>query len=53
MIKNEISKELRFKQLQEIAQYQLKIMTNTNLTKSIKRLTKETYIDEQKRIENK
>ncbi len=53
LVKQGISKELRFKQLQEIAQYQLKIMTNTNLTKSIKRLTNETYIDEQKRIEKK
>jgi len=53
LVKQEISKEIRFKQLQEIAQYQLKIMSKTNLTKSIKRLTNETYIDEQKRIEKK
>jgi hypothetical protein len=53
LVKQGISKELRFKQLQEIAQYQLKIMTNTNLTKSIKRLTNETYINEQRQIEKK
>jgi len=53
LIKHGILKELRFKQLQEIAQYQLKIMSETNLVKSIKRLTDETYIDEQKRIEKK
>ena len=53
LVKQDISKEIRFGQLKEIAQYQLKIMTTTNLTKSIKRLTDETYIDEQKRIETK
>jgi len=53
LVKQGISKKLRFKQLQEIAQYQLKIMSKTNLTKSIKRLTDKTYIEEQKRIEKK
>ena len=51
MIKQGISKELRFKQLHEIAQYQLKIMNETNLLKSIKKLTDTTYIDKQ--IDNK
>ena len=51
MIKQKISKELRFKQLLEIAKYQLKIMNETNLLKSIKKLTDNTYIDNQ--IENK
>jgi len=53
LIKQGVSKELRFTQLNEISQYQIKIMSKTNLVKSIKRLTDETYIDEQKRIENK
>ncbi len=53
LVKQEILKKIRFEQLQEIAQYQLKIMNNTNLTKSIKRLTNETYIEKQKRIEKK
>ncbi len=44
LVKQEISKNIRFKQLQEIANYQLKIMNDINLTKSMKKLTDETYI---------
>ncbi len=48
MIKQGISKELRFKQLIEIAKYQLKIMNETNLLKSIKKLNDNTYINNKK-----
>ena len=50
MIKNEISKELRFQQLNEIALYQTNILNSKDYMKAIKRATETTYIDQQKRI---
>ena len=50
MIKNEISKEMRFQQLHEIAQYQKNILNSKDYMKAIKRANETTYIDEQKRL---
>jgi hypothetical protein len=51
MIKKEIEKGERFKQLQEIAKYQLKIMNEKNTMKAIKKLSDDTYIKQDNRLE--
>ncbi len=50
MIKNGVIKEVRFKQLREIAQYQKNILNSKDYMKAIKRANETTYIDEQKRL---
>jgi hypothetical protein len=50
LIKNKISKELRFNQLLEIAQYQLNILNNKDYLKALKKTSETTYLDEQKRL---
>ncbi len=51
MIKKEIEKGERFQQLREIAKYQLKIMNEKNTMKAIKKLSDDTYIKQDKRLE--
>ncbi len=53
MIKHGTSKEIRFNKLREIAQYQMNILNDKNLLKSLKKFSEETYIKEQKRIDKK
>ena len=51
MIKSNIEKNKRYEKLREIAQYQINILNDTNLLKSIKKLTENTFVKEEKRIE--
>ncbi len=51
LIKNKISKEIRFNQLREIAQYQINILGSKDYLKAIKKASETTYIDEQKRLD--
>ncbi len=53
MISNGLSKNERFKQLLVVAKSQLKILDGKNFIKSLKKLSDETYVDEQKKIEKK
>jgi hypothetical protein len=48
MIRKEIDKTERFSQLQEIAEYQLKILDNKNTMKAIKKLSNDVYINKKK-----
>ena len=51
MIKKGIEKPERFHQLQEIAEYQLKILNDKNSLKAIKRLSDDIYIKQGKRLD--
>ncbi len=51
MIKKGIEKPERFHQLQEIAEYQLKILNDKNSLKAIKRLSDDIYINQEKRLD--
>ena len=51
MIKKGIEKPERFHQLQEIAEYQLKILNDKNLLKAIKKLSDDIYINQEKRLD--
>ena len=48
MIRKEIDKTERFFQLQEIADYQLKILNDKNTMKAIKKLSNDVYINKKK-----
>ena len=51
MIKKGIEKPERFYQLQEIAEYQLKILNEKNTLKAIKRLSDDIYINQEKKLD--
>lgn len=51
MIKKGIEKIIRFHQLREIAEYQLKIFDEKNIMKAIKKFSDDVYINQQKRID--
>ena len=51
MIKKGIEKPERFHQLQEIAEYQLKILNEKNSLKATKKLTDDIYINQEKRLD--
>ena len=53
MIKSNIPKIDRFKKLKNVANYQLNILSEKNLLKSIKKLTDETYINYGKKLKGK
>ncbi len=44
MIANEMGKEIRFKRLKEISDYQLSIMNEANLMKALKKMNDEVYV---------
>jgi hypothetical protein len=50
MISNKIDKTERFHKLRQICEYQLKILNEKNFMKALKKLTGDTYINEQKRL---
>lgn len=50
MVKNKLSKKIRFQQLHEIAQYQKNILNSKDYMKAIKRANDTTYIEEQKQL---
>ena len=51
MINNKIDSTERFNKLRQIAQYQSKILNETDFMKALKRQSETTYINEQKRID--
>ena len=53
MIKSNIDKRQRYEKLREIAEYQINILNDTNVLKSLKKLSEDTFIDKNKQIENK
>ncbi len=53
MIRNAIDKADRFHKLRQICEYQLKILNEKDFMKALKKLTDDTYINEQKRLKGK
>lgn len=45
MIKEKIPKEKRFSKLKEVAKYQLNVLNNQNIIKSLKKVKEEIYLD--------
>lgn len=50
MIRNGLSKEVRFQKLLEMVRYQLEILNKQDFLKSLKKESESTYIDEQKKL---
>ena len=50
MISYKIDKTERFHKLRQICEYQLKILNEKDFMKALKKLTNDTYINEQKRL---
>ena len=50
MVKKGVSKENRFGELRTIAQYQIKLLNDKDFLKSLKKMTEDVYINEQKKI---
>jgi len=51
MISNKIEKLERFNKLRQITQYQLQILNEKDFMKALKKLSNDTYVNEQKRID--
>jgi hypothetical protein len=49
LIKEDINKETRFIKLQEIAKYQIAVLNGMNFIKSLKKLSNNTYIEQDKK----
>jgi hypothetical protein len=52
MIKNKVSKNQRFQYLHRMAKQQLTVLDNSNAIKSLQKLSDDTYLNEQKKLDN-
>lgn len=51
LIKSKVDKQIRFNNLVRISKQQLEILNQKDFIKSVKKISDNTYIDEQKKIE--